>query len=121
MAKTDCFSPLMLMLARLLDFIQSYNRCLIFILTMLILFWIPNMLFERFNSNLGDNSKLGCIILACRHLFGYNFQNSHVEFNMRQANEVVHELASVATSHANSRIYDDVPSYIRDLMANEKE
>jgi len=51
---------------------------------------------DRFNSNLVDSSELGCIIQACRQLFGCNFQNSHVEFNRRQANGVAHELARVA-------------------------
>jgi ribonuclease HI len=45
------------------------------------------------NSNLEHSSDLGCIIHACRQLFACNFQNSHVEFNRRQANEVSHELA----------------------------
>jgi len=34
----------MLMLARLLDFTQHYNGGLVFIMTMLILFWIPSPL-----------------------------------------------------------------------------
>jgi len=54
-------------------------------------------------------------------LFGCNFQNSHVEFNRRQANEVAHELVKVDPSHASSHIYDDTPSCIRDLIANEKQ
>jgi len=76
---------------------------------------------ERFNSNLGDSNELDCIIQACRQLFDSNFQNSHVEFNRRQANRVTHELARVAPSHASSHVYDDVPSCIRDLIANEKQ
>ena len=76
---------------------------------------------ERFNSNLGDSSELGCIIQACRYLFDCNFQNSHVEFNRRQVNGVAYELARLALSHASSHIYDDVPSCIRDLIANEKQ
>jgi len=76
---------------------------------------------ERFNSNLGDSSELGCIIQACRQLFDCIFQNSHVEFNRRQANGVAHELSRVAPSHASSHVYDDVPSCIRDLITNEKQ
>jgi len=75
---------------------------------------------EHFSSNLVDSSELGCIIQACRQLFDCNFQNSDVEFNRRQANEVAHELATIAPSHASSHVYDDVPSCIRDLIANEK-
>ena len=76
---------------------------------------------DRFNSNLVDSSELGCIIQVCRQLFGCNFQNSHVEFNRRQANGVAHELAGVAPSHASSHVYDDVPSCICDLIANGKQ
>ncbi|KEH41593.1 hypothetical protein MTR_1g052605 [Medicago truncatula] len=46
---------------------------------------------------------------------------THVEFNRRQANGVAHELARVAPSHASSHVYDDVPSCIRYLIANEKQ
>jgi len=45
------------------------------------------------NSILDDNSKFGCIITACKQLLVDRFQNSHVEFNRRQANRVAHELA----------------------------
>lgn len=34
---------------------------------------------------------------------------------------VAHELATVASSHASSNVYDDVSSCIRDLIANEKQ
>lgn len=55
---------------------------------------------------------------ACRQLFIDSFQNSHVQFNMRQANEVAHELAHVASSHASFHVYDDVPSCIQCLITN---
>jgi len=74
---------------------------------------------EHFHSNLVNSSELGCIIQACKQLFDYNFQSSHVKFNRRQANGVAHELARVAPSYTSSNIYDDVPSCIRDLIANE--
>ena len=38
------------------------------------------------NSSLDDSSEFGCIITACKQLLEDRFQNSHVEFNMRQAN-----------------------------------
>jgi len=44
---------------------------------------------------------------------------THVEFNMRQVNGVTHKLVRVTSSHASSHVYDDVPSCIRDLIANE--
>ena len=76
---------------------------------------------DRFNSNLEDSSELGCIIHACRQLYAYNFHNSCVEFNRRQANWIAHELAHVALSQESSHVYDDVPSCIRQLIASEKQ
>jgi len=74
---------------------------------------------NHFKSNIIDHSEFVCIISACRQLFIDSFQNSHVEFNRRQVNEVTHELAQVALSHASSHVYDDVSSCIRTLIDNE--
>lgn len=52
---------------------------------------------NAFRTGVNDNSEFGCIIYACRQLFHNRFQNSHVEFNRRQANEVARELARVAS------------------------
>lgn len=122
MAKTDCFSPLCVVevseavgLHMTLQWVADLHYDNVdFVLD-------SKSVVERFNSNLGDSSELGCIIHTCRQLFDCHFQNSHVEFNRRQANEVAHELARVAPSHASSHVYDDVPSYIRDLIVNEKQ
>jgi ribonuclease HI len=38
---------------------------------------------DSFHIGVDDDSKLGCIITACRQLFQDSFQNSHVEFNRR--------------------------------------
>jgi len=45
--------------------------------------------------------------------------NSHVEFIRIQINEIVHPLARVATSLSNFCIFDDAPSCITKLIANE--
>jgi len=45
--------------------------------------------------------------------------NYHVEFNKRQANEIAHELDKADTSSHSFHIYDDVPTCINDLIANE--
>jgi len=68
--------------------------------------WISNQQFDNVdfvldckrvvdcvNSILDDSTKIGCIIIACKQLLENIFQNSHVEFNRRQANMVAHELA----------------------------
>ena len=122
MAKTDCFSPLCdvdvgetVGLHTTLQWVAGLHYDNVdFVLD-------SKSVVERFNSNLGDSSGLGCIIQACRQLFDCNFQNSHIEFNRRQANGVAHELARVAPSHVSSHVYDDVPSCIQDLIANEKQ
>jgi hypothetical protein len=56
-----------------------------------------------------DNSEFGCIISACRHLLVNNFQNSHVEFNRRQVNQIANKLAQAALFNHNSHVLDDVP------------
>jgi len=122
MAKTDCFSPLCdvdigetVGLHTTLQWVADLHYDHVdFVLD-------SKSVVDRFNSNLVDSSELGCIIQVCRQLFGCNFQNSHVEFNRRQANGVAHELAGVAPSHASSHVYDDVPSCICDLIANGKQ
>jgi len=76
---------------------------------------------DHFRSSVEDDSEFGCIMHACRQLFENSFQNSHVEFNRRQANEVTHELARVAPYNANSHVYDNVPSCISSLIDNEKQ
>jgi len=45
-------------------------------------------------------------------MFQDSFENSHVEFNRRQANGVTHELERVAPSDPSPTIYDDIPSCI---------
>ena len=71
------------------------------------------------NSSLDDSSEFGCIINGCKQLLEDRFQNSHVEFNRRQANRIAHELAQEALSNPSPHIIDDVPTYIWHILANE--
>jgi len=71
------------------------------------------------NYSVDDNSEFGCIITACKQLLLDRFQNSHVEFNRRQANRVAHELAQTALSNPSPHIFDDVPTCIWHILANE--
>jgi len=64
------------------------------------------------NSSVDDSSEFGCIIIACKQLLLDRFQNSHVEFNIRQANRVAHELAQATLSNPNPHIFNDVPTCI---------
>jgi len=68
-----------------------------------------------------NDSEFGCIMSACRQMFENSFQNSHVEFNMRQVNGVTHELAKVAPYNASSHVYDNVSSCISSLIDDEKQ
>jgi len=64
--------------------------------------------------------EFGCIIIiACKQLLENRFQNSHVEFNKRQANRVAHELAQAALSNCSPRIIDNVHTCIWHILANE--
>jgi len=63
------------------------------------------------NSNVYDISEFGCIISACRRLLENSFQNFHVEFNRRQVNRIVHQLAHTRPLDPSPYIIDDAPSY----------
>jgi hypothetical protein len=67
---------------------------------------------DHANSDIDDNSEYGCIISACRQLLINSFQNSLVEFNRRQVNEIVHEIAHAAPFNPSYHVLDDVPSCI---------
>ena len=69
-----------------------------------------------FHSNLDESSEFSCIITACKQLLVDKFQNSHVEFNRRQANRVAHELAQAALSNPSPHIIDDVPTCIWHIL-----
>ena len=73
------------------------------------------------NSRLDDSSEFGCIITACKQLLVDRFQNSHVEFNRRQANRVAHELAQATLSNPNPHVIDDVPTCIWHILADEMQ
>jgi hypothetical protein len=59
------------------------------------------------------------VLKECKRVFNLYFENSHVEFDRRQANETAHTLARVATSIADSNIFIDVPTCINDIIMNE--
>jgi len=73
------------------------------------------------HSNLDDSSEFGCIITACKQLLVDKFQNSHVEFNRRQANRVTHELAQAALSNPNPHIINDVLTCIWHILDNKMQ
>jgi hypothetical protein len=72
---------------------------------------------DHVNSNINVSSEFGCIISVCRRLLVNSFQNSYVEFNRRQMNEVAYELAQAAPF--NPHVIDDVPSCIWHILANK--
>ncbi|CAJ2637916.1 unnamed protein product [Trifolium pratense] len=74
---------------------------------------------DYFNKGGCDITEFGDIIGECKRYFSLFFTNSLVEFNRRQANEVAHALARVATSLASSNIFTDVPTCISQLIMNE--
>jgi len=94
--------------------------------------WISNQQFDNVdftldckrvvdcvNSSIDDSSKFGCIISTCKQLLEDRFQNSHFEFNRRQANMVAHELAQAALSNPSLHTIDDVPTCIWHILTNE--
>ena len=90
MAKTDCFSPLCdVNVGEVVGIHTTLQSAADLHYDHVDFVLDSKSVVERFNSNLVDSSELGCIIQACRQLFGCNLQNSHVEFNRRQVNGVV--------------------------------
>jgi len=67
---------------------------------------------DSFRTRVDDDSELECIITAYRHIFQDGFQNSHVEFNRRQANGATYESTRVAPSGPSPSIYDDVYTFM---------
>jgi len=74
---------------------------------------------DAFNHTCPDITEFGLIIPACRSMFRSKFTNSKVEFNRRQANEVVHALVGVAALLASLITYSIVPRCIEHLIINE--
>jgi hypothetical protein len=91
MVKTDCFSPLCDVDVGEDVGLHTTFQWLVALHYDIVDFALDSkIVVDCFNSNLEHSSELGCIIHACRQLFACNFQNSHVEFNRRQDNEVAH-------------------------------
>jgi ribonuclease HI len=74
---------------------------------------------DYFHKGGSDVTEFGDVLNECIRRFKSYFENSHVEFNRRQANEVAHALARVAPSIARSHIFIDVPTCISHLIMNE--
>lgn len=74
---------------------------------------------DAFHSNLFDVSEFEHITIECKRLFNSKFTNSRVEFNRRQANQVVHALARVVASSASRTIYFNIPYCINNIIINE--
>ncbi|CAJ2645584.1 unnamed protein product [Trifolium pratense] len=72
-----------------------------------------------FHSKHPNTSELGDIIKDCVRVYNTYFRNSRIEFIRRQANEVAHALARVATSLASFHLFIDVPICIGNIVNNE--
>jgi len=74
---------------------------------------------DYFKHGNADITEFGVIMEDTRNCCSLYLTNSIVEFTRRQANEVVHELAQAALSEPSFRIFDNVPTCIELLIANE--
>jgi hypothetical protein len=120
-AKTDCFSPLCdVAVGEAIGFHTALKWMSDLHYDNVDFALNSKIVVDHFRSYVEDDSEFGCIMHACRQLFENSFQNSHVEFNRRQANGVAHELARVIPYNASSHVYDNVPSCISLLIDNEK-
>ncbi|AES64554.1 hypothetical protein MTR_2g027020 [Medicago truncatula] len=84
---------------------------------------LPNVDSKRvvdyFNRSNDDITEYGIIMDINIYYCSLYLTNSRVGFTRRQANEVVHELTNASTSLLSSRIFDDLPTCINNLIANE--
>jgi ribonuclease HI len=74
---------------------------------------------EKFHSNKIDDTELGGIMSHCKRLFSTYYNNSSVEFVRRQANEVAHRLAKVASCKASPQIMVEIPYCIEHTLIND--
>ncbi|CAJ2637113.1 unnamed protein product [Trifolium pratense] len=72
-----------------------------------------------FHSKHNNVTELGDVIRDCVRLHKTYFRNSSVEFIRRQANEVAHALARVATSIASFHLFIDILTCIVNILNNE--
>lgn len=88
---------------------------------------LPNVDFEvdskrvvdYFNRSNDDITEYDIIMDINIYYCSLYLTNSRVGFTRKQANEVVHELTNASTSLLSSHIFDDLPTCINDLIANE--
>jgi len=73
---------------------------------------------DAFHSNRSDVSEFGHIITV-QKLFTFQFTNSRVEFNRRQANEVAHALAREAVLSPSPTIYFNIPQSMNNIIINK--
>jgi ribonuclease HI len=73
---------------------------------------------DGLHSNRTNTSDLGAILSDCRLILATSL-NSHVKFIRRQANEVAHILARVATSLASFHNFIDIPTCMYNIIINE--
>jgi hypothetical protein len=59
------------------------------------------------------------VIQDCRRLLASDLVTSDVRFIRRQANEVAHRFARVASRHASFHIHIRIPSCISTIIMNE--
>jgi hypothetical protein len=74
---------------------------------------------DYFNKGRGDVTEFGSIMDSSIQFCRSFLTNSHVEFIRRQANEVAHTLAKTAISSSSFRTFDEIPTYITELIFNE--
>jgi len=75
---------------------------------------------DYFNKGSNNVSEFGAILEECKRCRNVYFENSTVEFNRRQVNEVAHTLARKALFLASPQVFNDVSLCILTLINNEK-
>lgn len=114
LAKITWFAPLCLLdVKKLQDFCQALQ-------------WVAELSFD--STDFSMDSKIiidafGSIIRHFRKLFNTLFTNYKVQFSRKQANRVIHELATqhiyAASLKASTQLFIVVPACINNILSNE--
>ncbi|KEH41560.1 hypothetical protein MTR_1g052310 [Medicago truncatula] len=119
-AQKPCGLPpfVLSMLGRPWAYIMQFAGYMNFNFQMLTSRLTQKELADYFNKGCGDVTEFGSIMDSSIQLCSTYLTNSHVEFIRRQTNEVAHALTKGATSSTSFHAFDDIPTYITDLIFN---
>jgi ribonuclease HI len=122
LAKTCCFSPICeVHIGEALGLVSAMDWAHLLQLGTVDFEMDAKRVVDSFHSHHNEVTEFWNIIDNCKSLFRQFYENSHVEFVRRQANEVSHSLAKAALSLASSQIFVEIAHCIEHILFNEMQ